>query len=110
VSYTMDASVGNTTVSPAQQGTAATSSPGASGPGAQTPVATQVLLAAGFAIVGAVGIAYVFRKGEKEVPLHFDSATAMWVFLAYQAINMPLTAIAYKFHGHKAAQAWLMFH
>lgn len=111
MSNTFDAQLAsNTTVSPQQQGTVATASPGAAGPGGQVDVAKQVLLAAGVAVAGAVTLAYLFRKGEKEVPLHFDAASALFIFLSYQALNLPLTAICYKYHGHSAAQAYLMFH
>jgi hypothetical protein len=101
---------GNTYVSTPGGVATPAGAPGGSGPGANTPVASQVLLATGVAVVGAVGIAYLFRKGESAVPLHFDAASALFIFLSYQAINIPLTAICYKLHGHSAAQAYLLMH
>lgn len=100
----------NTYVSSPQGTVSASAAAGSGGPGANTPVAKQVLMATGVAVVGAVGIAYLFRKGESAVPLHFDAASALFIFLSYQAINIPLTAVCYKFHGHSAAQAYLLMH
>ena len=62
--------------------------------------------AAGF---GLVALGLIFRKGQKVIPpLRVDAANALNVYFSWLLVDGTLKLVAYKFHGHKVAQAYLL--
>ena len=105
---------GNTQVSapgvPIQQGTAtASAAPGATGPGANVSMTSAVLTTLGVAAGGLVVLGVLFRnKGVKLAPLRVDAANALNVYFSWLLINGTLKLVAYKYHGHRVAQMYLL--
>jgi uncharacterized membrane-anchored protein YitT (DUF2179 family) len=102
----------NTTVNgagPGQGTTPYTAAPGSGIPGSTMAVGTTALVFLGVSVAGLVGLRMAFGKGVALPPMRVDVSETAKVFLAYQAINIPLTLIAYKYHGHKFAQTYLLF-
>jgi hypothetical protein len=95
---------------PISQGTAsASAAPGATGPGANISMTSAVLTTLGVAGVGLVALGILFRhKGDKLAPLRVDAANSLNVYFSYLLINGTLKLVAYKYHGHKLAQEYLL--
>jgi hypothetical protein len=78
-------------------------------PGANMPMTTAVLIPLA---VGGVGLAVLYnlfrREGGKLPPLRVDAANALNVWFSWLVIQTPLKLLAYKYHGHKVAQALLL--
>lgn len=104
--------LGNTQVSggiPIPQGTTqATAAPGANGPGGQMSILTAVLVTLGTAAVGLVVLRKVFGQGDKLPPARIDAVEAFKIYWSWLIIDGTLKLVAYKFHGHKLAQAYLL--
>lgn len=104
----------NTSVSanglPISQGTTeATAAPGATGPGAGMPTTGAVVMVVGTAAVGLLVLGGVFRKGGARLPpLRVDAANALNVYFSWLLIDGTLKLLAYKYHGHKLAQTYLL--
>ena len=87
----------------------ATSAPGAAGPGGNMSITTAVLTTVGVAAGGLIVLGLVFRKGQKVLPpLRIDAANAVNVYFSWLLIDGTLKLLAYKYHGHKVAQAYLL--
>lgn len=102
----------NTTVNGARPGSGTTpysAAPGSGLPGATMAVGTTALVFLGVSIAGLVGLRLAFGKGVGLPPMRVDASETAKVFLSYQAINIPLTLIAYHYHGHKWSQTYLLF-
>ena len=102
----------STTVSGAGPGTGTTpvtSAPGSGLPGSAMAVGTTAVVFLGVSVAGLVGLRLLFGQGVKLPPMRVDASETAKVFLAYQAINIPLTLLSYKYHGHKWAQTYLLF-
>jgi hypothetical protein len=102
----------NTSVSggiPIPQGTTtATAAPGAAGPGGQMSILSAVILTIGSAVAGLVVLRLVFGKGDKLPPARIDAVEAFKIYWSWLVIDGTLKLVAYKFHGHKLAQAYLL--
>lgn len=106
---TLDA---NTQVSggiPIPQGTTqATAAPGASGPGGQMSILSAVVVTIGTGIVGLVVARKLFGTKDKLPPVRIDAVSAFAAYWSWLVIDGTLKLVAYKFHGHKLAQAYLL--
>jgi len=102
----------NTYVSgPGGPSTPAESMPsGSGGPGANMPMTSAVLIPLGMAAAGLGGLYWLFRRegGAGLPPLRVDAANAVNVYLSWMLLNVPLKLLAYKYHGHKVSQAFLL--
>ncbi len=109
MSFTAEA---NTAVSggiPIPQGAvAATASPGAGGPMGQVSVPVAVGTVLGVAAVGLLGLGLIFRRGQKLPPVRIDAVNALNVYFSWLLIDGTLKLVAYKYHGHKLAQQFLL--
>jgi len=102
----------NTLVSPVgaspDGSVASTATPGASGPGGQMAMASALLWLIGGAAALSVGIAVAGRKGVKPTFGRLDVFDAMWNTATVVVFIGAGKLIAYKFHGHKLSQAFLL--
>lgn len=87
-----------------------TSAPnGASAPGAAMPMSSAVLIPLGIGVAGLAVLYTLFRREGKQLPpLRVDAANAINAYLSWLVIQTPLKLLAYKYHGHKVAQAYLL--
>ena len=87
----------------------ATAAPGATGPGAQMSMTNAVVTTIGVAAAGLIGLGLIFRKGQKVLPpLRIDAANALNIYFSWLLIDGTLKLVAYRYHGHKVAQAYLL--
>lgn len=87
----------------------ATASPGATGPGGQMSMTSAVVTTIGVAAAGLVALGLIFRKGQKVLPpLRVDAANAINIYFSWLLIDGTLKLVAYHYHGHKVAQAYLL--
>lgn len=104
----------NTTVSAPGMGTGSgvvstNAAPGAAGPGANMSVSRAALLTVGAGAAGLLALGILFRRGGKGLPpLRIDAASAMNIYFSWLVIDATLTVVAYKYHGHPVAQAFLL--
>lgn len=91
------------------QGTPANSAaPGASAPLASMSVAKSAVVFLGVSVAGLVALRLAF--GERELPgIRVDALEVTKIYLAYQAFNVPLKLIAFRYHGHAWSQTVLTF-
>lgn len=83
--------------------------PGAGGPGGQMGITSAVVWTIGGAAAALVALGYVFRKGgQKLPPVRIDAVNAMNIYFSWLVVNGTVKVIAYRFHGHKLAQAYLL--
>ena len=104
---------GNTFVStPGSGGNApqAAAQPNGAGlPGANMPVTTAALIPLGVSIGGLAALYYLFRRGGAPLPpLRIDAVEVIKITFAAEVGRITLNLLAYKFHGHKVAQQWLL--
>jgi hypothetical protein len=101
----------NTSVSggiPIPQGTTtASAAPGASGPGGQMSILSGVIVTLGTGLVGLVVLRKVFG-GKDLPPVRIDAVNAFNIYWSWLVIDGTLKLVAYKYHGHKLAQAYLL--
>jgi hypothetical protein len=90
-------------------GTDNTGSPGATGPGANMSATSAVVVTLGVAAAGLLGLGYLFRgRGQKLPPPRIDLVNALNVYWSWLLIDGTLKLVAYHYHGHKLAQAYLL--
>lgn len=106
---------GNTQVSSAGAGISAGASAstgsaaGSGGPGAQISSTQAVITVLGVAAAGLLALGYIFRRGGRELaPIRVDAANALNVYFSWLLIDGTLKILAYKYHGHKLAQMYLL--
>lgn len=82
---------------------------GGSAPGAQMPMTAAVLVPLALS-VGGLGVLYwIFRKeGAGLPPLRIDAAEIIKITFAAEVGRITLNLLAYHYHAHKLAQAWLL--
>lgn len=86
-----------------------TGAAGSNGPGAQMGMTSAAITTIGTAAVGLLALGIVFRRsGEKLPALRVDAANAINVYFSWLLIDGTLKVLAYKYHGHKLAQAYLL--
>jgi hypothetical protein len=82
---------------------------GASLPGATISMTGAVLIPLGIGVGGLAVLYHLFRReGGALPPLRVDAANAINVYLSWLLIQTPIKLMAYKYHGHKVAQAVLL--
>jgi hypothetical protein len=87
----------------------ASAAPGATGPGAQMSMTYAVVSTLGVAAAGIVALGILFRRGgQKLPPLRIDAANALNIYFSWLLIDGTLKLVAYHYHGHKLAQAYLL--
>lgn len=108
MSTTMD----NTLVSggtPIPQGVTSTSAaPGATGPGGQMSILNAVLITLGGAAFGLVALRLIFGDKDKLPAVRIDAVEAFKVYWMWLIVDGTVKLVAYHFHGHKLAQAYLL--
>lgn len=82
--------------------------PGAAGPGGSMSMTSAVLWTIGGAGAGLIALGYVFRKGSQLPAMRVDAANAFNVYFSWLLIHGTVKIIAYRYHGHKLAQAYLL--
>jgi hypothetical protein len=87
----------------------ATAAPGATAPGGTMSMTNAVITTIGVAAGGLIVLGLIFRKGQKVLPpLRVDAANAINIYFSWLLIDGTLKLVAYRFHGHKVAQAYLL--
>lgn len=107
----VDASVATSLTGQAVPSGASTNSaaPGAQGPGSNLNVTHAVVVTLGSAALGLVALGWLFRRGGKSLPpLRVDAANALNVYFSWLLVDGTLKLLAYRYHGHKLAQAYLL--
>jgi len=82
--------------------------PGAAGPAGGMPMATAVVTTIVVPVVALATLRLIFGKGDKLPPLRVDATQAVNVYFSWLVIQGSLKLIAYRYHGHKLAQAFLL--
>lgn len=83
--------------------------PGSGGPGSNISMTSAVLIPMGTAAVGLAVLWKLFkREGAGLPPLRVDPASAAAAYFSWLLIQTPVKLLAYKYHGHKLAQAILL--
>jgi hypothetical protein len=106
----MTDTMSNTYVSdPSGNPPVASTAPGALGPLGQISMTQAVLIPLGTAAVGLGALYWLFRKGGVKLPpLRIDAANVLNVYFSWLILDVPITMLAYKYHGHKVSQAFLL--
>lgn len=82
---------------------------GASAPLANISMTSAVLIPLGIGVGGLAVLYTLFRReGAGLPPLRVDAANAINTYLSWLVIQTPFKLLAYKYHGHKVAQAYLL--
>lgn len=82
---------------------------GAGAPLANISMSSAVLLPLGVGVGGLAILYHLFRReGGQLPPLRVDAANAINAYLSWLLIQTPIKLMAYKYHGHKVAQAILL--
>ncbi len=85
----------------------ATAAPGATAPLGQMGVDKAVIVTIGVAAGALLAMRVLF--GEKKTPpVQVSAMSALNVYFSWLLINGAVKIVAYKYHGHKAAQAYLL--
>jgi hypothetical protein len=96
-------------VGPSMGGTAvAGAAPGAAGPAGQMGITSAVLWTIGGSAAALLALGYVFRRGQSLPPLRVDAINSLNVYFSWLVIHGTVKVIAYRYHGHKLAQAYLL--
>lgn len=82
--------------------------PGASGMGGQMGIVPAVLWTLGGAAAALVILRKGFHKGEALPPLRVDAINALNIYFSWLVVNGTVKVLAYRYHGHKLAQAYLL--
>lgn len=88
--------------------TTASAAPGATGPGANMSIPWAVGVTIGSGVLGLVLLRHFFGQKDKLPPARIDAVSAFQVYWSWLVIDGTLKLVAYKFHGHKLAQAYLL--
>ena len=106
----MTDTMSNTYVSePGGAAPVASAAPGALAPLGQISMTQAVLIPLGTAAVGLGALYWLFRRGGVKLPpLRIDAANVLNVYFSWLIMDVPVTLLAYKNHGHKVAQAFLL--
>jgi hypothetical protein len=112
MTMTMDGGV-NTYVSQPGGGSlggvpSASAAPGAQGPGAQVPMAGAVAATILVPAALLVGMRLIFGSKDRLPPLRVDATNVINVYFSWLVANGAVKLIAYRYHGHKLAQAYLV--
>lgn len=84
------------------------SAPGASGPAAGIPMASAVATTILVPAAILVGLRLIFGSKDKLPPLRVDATNVVNIYMSWLVMNGAVKLIAYKYHGHKIAQAFLV--
>lgn len=86
-----------------------TGAPGATGAGANMGIGSAAILTIGGAAAGLVALGLIFRRSGENLPaLRVDAVNAVNIYFSWLLIDGTLKVLAYRFHGHKLAQAYLL--
>jgi hypothetical protein len=88
--------------------TTASAAPGATGPGANMSILQATAIIIGGGAVGLVLLRKFFGTKDKLPPARIDAVSAFQIYWSWLVIDGTLKLVAYKFHGHKLAQAYLL--
>lgn len=86
---------------------AGSAAPGATGPLAQIGVDKAVITTIVVSAAALVALRMTFGRG-KLPPLRVDATNALNIYFSWLLVNGTVKVIAYKYHGHKVAQAYLL--
>jgi hypothetical protein len=82
---------------------------GAGAPGANISMTYAVVVPLAVAGAGLAVLWKLFRReGVGLPPLRIDAANVVNIYLSWMVLNVPLKLLAYQYHGHKLAQAYLL--
>ena len=91
------------------QGQMASLPNGAGAPGANISMTYAVVVPLATAGIGLAVLWKLFRReGVSLPPLRVDAANVVNVYLSWMILNVPIKLLAYQYHGHKLAQAYLL--
>lgn len=82
--------------------------PGAAGPGGNMPMATAVIMTIVVPVLGLAALRMIFGSKDKLPPLRVDATNAVNIYFSWLVIQGSLKLVAYRYHGHKLAQAFLL--
>lgn len=109
----MSSTMGSTTVSdpggsPLGGVPGNSTAPGAAGPGGNMPMATAVITTIVVPVIGLFALRLIFGSKDKLPPLRVDATNAVNIYFSWLVVQGSLKLIAYRYHGHKLAQAFLL--
>lgn len=82
--------------------------PGAAGPGGQMGITSAVVWTIGGAAAALIALGVIFRRGEKLPPIRIDAVNALNIYFSWLVVNGTVKILAYRYHGHRIAQAYLL--
>jgi hypothetical protein len=82
--------------------------PGAQGPAGNMPMATAVIATIVVPVAALATLRLVFGSKDKLPPLRVDATNALNIYFSWLVVQGALKIIAYRYHGHKLAQAFLL--
>jgi hypothetical protein len=82
--------------------------PGAQGPAANMPMASAVVTTIVVPVAALFALRLIFGSKDKLPPLRVDATNAVNIYFSWLVIQGSLKIIAYHYHGHKLAQAFLL--
>ena len=114
MSMTMDGGIaGNTFVSqpggsPLGGIPTVSAAPGATGPAAGIPMAGAIATTILAPAAALVALRLIFGSKDKLPPLRVDATNVINIYMSWLVANGAVKLLAYKYHGHKLAQAYLV--
>jgi hypothetical protein len=82
--------------------------PGAAGPAGNMPMATAVITTIVVPVIGLFALRLIFGSKDKLPPLRVDATNAVNIYFSWLVIQGSLKLVAYRYHGHKLSQAFLL--
>lgn len=82
--------------------------PGATGPAAGMPMAAAVATTIIVPAAILVGLRLIFGAKDKLPPLRVDATNVVNIYMSWLVMNGAVKLLAYRYHGHKVAQAFLV--
>jgi hypothetical protein len=86
-----------------------TAAPGATGPGGQMSMGAVAISTIGLSAAALIALGIAFRvKGKGLPPLRIDALNALNIYFSWLVVHGTVKMIAYRYHGHKWAQAYIL--
>ena len=87
---------------------ATSAAPGGTGPAANMPMATAVVTTIVVPVAALFALRLIFGSKDKLPPLRVDATNMVNIYFSWLVMQGSLKLIAYHYHGHKLAQAYLL--
>lgn len=71
-------------------------------------ITSAVVWTIGGAAAALIALGVIFRRGEKLPPIRIDAVNALNIYFSWLVVNGTVKILAYRYHGHRIAQAYLL--